>query len=251
MPRDRVNWTRRNTDVCDPRKGLGIKIVPHTLFVADIMVEIEHGVQESEGAVRLIEEPEILSTLAPEKTRKTRHPFSWHVMVPYPRVRRDDTGEERVLMESRRVGVCPDRMFGLEFRNRPAGRNRLFFFLEADRGGMAVVRSDFEQTSIFKKLLAYAGTWAHGVHTERLGLRHFQVLIITKSHARVTTMVEAFRRLETKVIPRWNTHDFDRGGLPWVFRFADRASYRPDRLLKYDWVDGRGTPKQLYIPNEL
>jgi hypothetical protein len=165
-------------------------------------------------------------------------------------VRRDDAGDEQVLIETRRVGVCPDRMFGLEFRDRSEGRNRLFFFLEADRGGMVVMRSDFEQTSIFKKLLAYSATWARGVHTERFGLKHFQVLIITTNRDRVGTMVEAFKRLETRVVPAWNTHDFDRRGLPWVFRFADRASYTPG-LLKYAWVDGHGTQRPLNIPDGL
>ena len=253
VPRDHINWTRRNLEVSDPRKGLGIKVIPHTLCIADVMSEVESYAQKSGGAVRLIEEPEILATVVPENTRHRRYPFSWSVNVPYPRLVRDERGEAQVQVETRRAGVIPDRVFGLEFASRPEGRNRLFFFLEIDRGTMPVIRRAdlFESTSIFRKLLGFAGTWVRGVHTERFGLKHFQVLIITTSPERVRTMVEAFKLLESRVVPVWSAHDFDRSRLSWIFRFADRASSTPGRLLKYDWVDGHGTPKPLSIPHEL
>ena len=41
VPRDHVDWKRRNDDVNDPSTGKGIKVVPHTLLVSSIMTEIE------------------------------------------------------------------------------------------------------------------------------------------------------------------------------------------------------------------
>jgi hypothetical protein len=253
IPPRRINWTRRNGEVSDPRTGIGIKIVPHTLLVSSIMVEIERATLNSNGVVRLIDEPEILATIVPEKTRASRRPFAWYVTVPYPRRHRVGAeGEIEVRRESRRVGVAPDRVFGLEFSERPEGQNRLFFMLEADRSGkghhgMPVVRSTLETSSIFKKVLAYSGTWAQGIHRERLGLKSFQVLIITLSRERVSHMAEAFKMIDEHVMALW-----DRRCEARVFRFADRASATPGRLLKYEWINGRGTSAPLsIIPDEL
>ena len=253
VPRGRLNWTRRNAEVSDPRTGIGAKVVPHTLMVSSIMIEIERAALNSNGAVRLIDEPEILATIVPEKTRASRRPFAWHVTVPYPRRHRmGSDGEVEVRRESRRVGVAPDRVFGLEFAHRPEGQNRLFFCLEADRAGngnrgMPVVRADLESSSIFKKLLAYAGTWAQGIHRERLGIKSFQVLTITLSKERASHMAQAFKLIDEHVMALWDKRCEAR-----VFRFADRASATPGRLLKYGWLNGHGTPAPLTsIPDEL
>jgi hypothetical protein len=161
-------------------------------------------------------------------------------------------GEVEVRRETRRVGLAPDRVFGLEFAHRSDGQNRLFFCLEADRSGngnrgMPVVRADLESSSIYKKLLAYAGTWVQGIHRERLGFKSFQVLIITLSQPRVTHMAEAFKLIDQHVMALWDKRCEAR-----IFRFTDRASATPGRLLKYNWVNGRGTPAPLTsIPEEL
>jgi len=252
MPRGRINWTRRNAAVSDPRTGIGVKIIPHTLMVADILTEIERCTLDSAGAVRLIDEPEILATIVPEQTRLSRRPFAWYVTVPYPRRHRLGNGDIEIRRESRRLGVAPDRVFGLYFAHLPEGKNRLFFMLEADRSGnghrgMPVVRSSLETSSIYKKLLAYSGTWAQGIHQERLGLKSFQVLIVTLSRDRVDHMAEAFKMIEEKLMVFWNKRCEAR-----IFRFADRASAVPGRLLTYDWINGRGAPAPLTsIPNEL
>jgi Replication-relaxation len=204
VPRGRINWTQRNGEVSDPRTGIGVKIVPHTLLISDILIEIERATLNSNGAVRFIDEPEILATIVPEQTRLSRRPLAWHVTVPYPRRHRVG-GKVEVHRETRRVGVAPDRVFGLEFVHRPEGQNRLFFFLEADRSGkghrgMPVVRSNLESSSIYKKVLAYSGTWAQGIHRERLGLRSFQVLMVTLSPTRVRHMAEAFKMIDEQVM---------------------------------------------------
>jgi protein involved in plasmid replication-relaxation len=254
-PRDHIDWTRRNAELNDPSKALGIKVIPHTVGVASVMLAVERYVKQSKGAVRLITEREILATLAPAQTQRERHPFSWHAEFLHPRVWRDDRGEEQVSIEPRRVGIAPDKVFGLEFSDRLAGKNRLFYFLEYDRATSAVTLSDaadyaqFEKSSIYKKLVGYSSTWAQGVHTKRFGLTSFQVLVITESQARVRSIVTAFALMQLRVLPAWTDVAPERiESLRRIFRFTFRASVDPNRLLHYAWVDGMGAPKPLSLP---
>src|SRR4051794_38118035 len=86
-------------------------------------------------------------------------------------------------------------VFGLGFEGAPENRRRAFFFLEADRGTMPVVRKGLRQTSFLRKLLAYRETWRQGVHKARLGIPNFRVLTVTASRERVEHLVEACRSL--------------------------------------------------------
>src|ERR1035437_8995334 len=73
---------------------------------------------------------------------------------------------------------------------------RVYFFLEADRGTMPVVRSGLKQTSFYRKLLAYEATWTQKVHQRKLGIHRFRVLTITTNAMRVTSLLEACSRLK-------------------------------------------------------
>ena len=78
-------------------------------------------------------------------------------------------------------------------------------------------------------------------------LKSFQVLTVTQSRERVMRMAEAFKLIDEKVMVAWDKRCEAR-----VFRFAARASATPGRLLKYEWVNGRGTPAPLVsIPDDL
>jgi hypothetical protein len=77
--------------------------------------------------VRLIP-PENVVAGAPEPVRRLRLPFRWQVEV-------------RTEGRPHRLGVEPDRVFGLYFEDSPENRRRAFF-LEADLGTMPVVRRD-------------------------------------------------------------------------------------------------------------
>jgi hypothetical protein len=251
-PRDHINWTRRNEEVNDPRNGLGIKIVPHAVGLATAMLEVERSVKQSNGAVRFITEREILATMAPPETQRERRPFTWYVELLHPRVWHDDHGDEQVSIEPRRIGITPDKMFGLDFAHRPLGQNRLFYIVEYDRATSAVTLSDaadyahFEKSSIYKKILGISAWWTQGLHTKRFGLKSFQWLFITESEARVQTMVAAYARIRERVFPAWT--DVNTDHVHRIFRFTSRASADPSRLLHYDWVDGMGAPKSLSLP---
>jgi hypothetical protein len=120
-----------------------------------------------------------------------------------------------------KLGIIPDRVFALEYPDENGNRTRAFFFLEADRGTMPVIRKNFSQTSFFRKLLAYEATWAQNIHRTRFGFHRFRVLTITESAARLESLIEACTELK-------------RGH--GLFLFAHRSVLiKPDQLLSATW----------------
>jgi protein involved in plasmid replication-relaxation len=187
----------------------------HTLAVAEVMVAFEVACRSRKG-VRFIPHEKILAG-APESTQRLRLPFRWQVEVrqggnPY------------------RLGVEPDGVFGLEFDSMPENRRHAYFFLEADRGTMPVVRKRLAQTSFFRKLLAYQETWRQGLHKACLGIPNFRVLTVTTSRQRVEHLVEVCRSLG--------------GGGSRLFLFADQGALGQD-VLSYEWVNGRNEVLEL------
>lgn len=241
VPRDHVDWDRRNKDVNDPATGKGIKAVPHGLLISDVLTELEAWVIRNKGVVRLIDAQELRETVLPETTRKRRYPFSWRVRVPSPRLSRPtDGGEAVATIDHRIVPVAPDAVFALEFAQTPG--KLLVYFLEADRSVPNVMYT-LETTTTFRKLLAYAGTWSQDIHRTRFNFPSFQVLTVTtKSKAHVDNMVAAFQLLDRQVMPVWDKPCPGR-----IFLFADRASADPSKLLGYAWVNGKGTSKTFDV----
>jgi|SRR5947209_55920 len=209
IPRVRTHWTTKNRSVTR-------LFLRHTLLIADVMVGLEVACR-AHGCVRLISAAEILAQ-APEETRERRNPVSWRVWV-------------REGMESADLGVVPDQLFGLHFMDEPDGRNRAFFFLEADRASMPLVRNGLLQTSLYRKLLAYTETWRQGLHTSHFGIKHFRLLTVTTSPARVRHLLSANERLP--------------GGASPLFLFTDHESLLSGNPLTHPWVNGLGEPARL------
>lgn len=203
VPRASIDWTTKN-------RKLKEIFFRHTLMVAGIMVAFEVACREA-GNMRLIPWEEILAERASEETRREKRPESWRVKVP-------GRGEH---------GITPDAIFGLHYLDRSEGRNRSFFFLEADRGTMPVKRRHLAQTAIYKKLLLYHQTAVQKLHTKRFGMKAFRVLTVTASpeRERVASMVKAAGELD---------------GFQGLFLFADETSVLERGPLAVEWVDGRG-----------
>jgi hypothetical protein len=187
----------------------------HTLAVAEVMVAFEVACQGREG-VRFIPPEEVLAG-APTETGRLRLPFRWQVEV-------------RRGAKPFRLGVEPDKVFGLEFHGVPENRRRAYFFLEADRGTMPVVRKGLEQTSFLRKLLCYQETWRRGLHRRHLGIPNFRVLTVTTSEERVRHLVEACRSL---------------AGGARLFLFTDEEALGRGDILAQEWVNGRGEVVQV------
>jgi hypothetical protein len=190
-----ARWGEKN-------RSIGRIFLEHALLVSDVMVAIELGCQEK--GVRLLTDAELVTTAEDSK----RPSFRWSVRT-----------------EGVKLGVIPDRVFGLEYTKPNGTRERAYFFLEADRGTMPVIRHSLSQTSFYRKLLAYEATWSQSLHEKLFGFHRFRVLTVTKSAQRVASLMKACTELK-------------RGH--GLFLFADRSILEtPKGILSSFWHTGR------------
>ena len=157
-------WSEKN-------QGIGQVFLEHALLVSETMVALERACRKHD--VRLIYEDELD---LPVK----KQPLGWRAKI----------------VGGMNLGVIPDRVFALGFKNQSGQIQRAHFFLEADRGTMPVVRKNLSQTSFRRKLLAYEATWANKVHHRHLGIQRFRVITVTTIAARVSSLLEACSQLK-------------------------------------------------------
>ena len=181
----------------EKNRAIGRMYLAHALLVSDVMVLIELACRQH--GVRLLHEDELILPI--------EAPLHWRVKM------RDGT----------KLGVIPDRVFALQFADQHGSTQRVYYFLEADRGTMPVVREKLSQTSFYRKLLAYEATWTNKVHQRHLGIPRFRVLTVTTGSARVKSLLDACSRLQR-----------GRG----LFLFADESVLQRD-LLAAVWQCGK------------
>jgi hypothetical protein len=188
------SWNEKNHTI-------GRMFLEHALLVSDVMVAIELACRQH-GGVRLLHEDQL-------GLHGERQPFQWRVKI----------------QGGLNLGVIPDRVFALEYADQSNQNQRVFFFLEADRGTMPVVRRTLSQTSFRRKLLAYEATWTQKIHERQLGIHRFRILTVTTIPARVKSLVHACSQLK-------------RGH--GLFLFADRTILdKPGDIFAPIWPTGR------------
>jgi len=193
-----VSWGEKN-------RFIGWIFLEHALLVSDVMVSIELACRKSE--VKFIPSHEFLTT-------GRYFPSRWKVR----------------LNNQTKLGVIPDRVFALEFRDGHQTVQRVYYFLEADRGTMPIIRHNLSQTSIYRKFLAYAATWSQSIHRTRFGFDRFRVLTITPGPKRVESLISACSGLKSG---------------QGLFLFADRSILNnPEHILK-GWKTCRGKMEAL------
>lgn len=154
-------WSEKN-------HAVGRVFLEHALLVSKTMVSLELACRKH--GVRLLHEDELALP----------QPFQWWVKIA----------------GGTKLGVIPDAVFALEYPDANGQMQRAYFFLEADRGTMPVVRKGLSQTSFFRKLLAYEATWTNKVHQRHIGIPRFRVLTVTTIASRVQTLLEACSQLK-------------------------------------------------------
>jgi hypothetical protein len=189
-----ASWGEKN-------RGVGRIFLEHAILVSDVMVSLELACRKHDGIKLLYEDQLAL--------RSEREPFQWRVKTS----------------GGIRLGVIPDQIFALEYKGENGQPERVYFFLEADRGTMPVVRSGLTQTSFYRKLIAYEATWTQKIHQRRLGIHRFRVLTVTTVAARVKSLLEASSQLK-------------RGH--GLFLFADRTVLEKD-LFSAVWRRGKSS----------
>lgn len=194
-------WSEKNNAV-------GRLFLDHALLVSEVMVAVE--LSSRKHGVRLLYEDEL--DLPP-----TKQPFQWWVKI----------------RDGMKLGVVPDRVFALEYMDANGRAERAYFFLEADRGTMPVVRRHLSQTSFRRKLLAYESTWVNNVHLRQLGIHRFRVITVTTIASRVASLLQACSQLK-------------RGH--GLFLFADTSILEKD-LFSAVWRNGK-TGEVVSLLNE-
>jgi hypothetical protein len=199
----RVRWGEKN-------RAVGRIYLEHALLVSDVMVAIELACRQN--GIRLLTNHELL--VADGITGKRRS-FRWQAKI-----------SNRV-----KLGVIPDYVFALDFKDMSGASKRSFFFLEADRATMPVMRKNFSQTSFYRKLRAYEATWSQSIHQTHFGFNRFRVLTVTTSSERVMSLVNACSKLK-------------RG--QGLFLFADWKTFRThDDIFTMRWQSGKGQTVSL------
>src|ERR1043166_6750671 len=120
-----IDWQTKN-------RSIGRVFLEHAVLTADVMVAIELACRH--GRARVLSGDELP---VPQATRQSES-IQWSVNIG----------------NRMKLGIIPDRVFGLEFPGQPEDRRRAFYFLEADRATMPVVRQSLAQSSFYRKLLA-------------------------------------------------------------------------------------------------
>ena len=154
----------------EKNRAIGRMYLEHALLVSDVMVALELACRQH--GIRLLHED--------EQNLSVETPLHWRVKIS----------------DGTKLGVMPDRVFALAYPDQNGQVQRVYYFLEADRGTMPIVREKLSQTSFYRKLLAYEATWANKVHQRHLGIHRFRVLTVTTSAARVKSLLEACSRLQ-------------------------------------------------------
>lgn len=157
LPYHKLDWKRKN--------HVGRVFLEHALLVSDIMVAVELACRNRKD-VRLLAADDL-------NIPKMREPFQWKVNIGI------------------KCSVIPDYVFGLEFNGQ-----RCWYFLEADRATMPVKRGNLNQTSFYRKLLAYETTWKNTIHSRDFGIHRFRVLTVTTNSERVQGMIAACEKLK-------------------------------------------------------
>src|ERR1017187_7958396 len=108
-----ASWGEKN-------RAIGRMYLAHALSVSDVMVSLELVCRQH--GIRLLHEDEL--------NLPVEAPLHWRVKI------RDGT----------KLGVIPDRVFALEYADQKGPVQGGYYFLEADRGTMPVIRQKLSQT---------------------------------------------------------------------------------------------------------
>jgi hypothetical protein len=150
-------------------EGVHRLFLEHALLVSEVMVRLELACRKDPSVHLLCADDLDIGPAVDSKCAS----FRWTVEIA--------KGET--------CTIVPDRVFGLEFDDRTSRENQIWFCLEADRGTMPIMRRKPDQSSIYRKLLAYEATWVQQMHRTLFGGPRFRVLTVTTNSDRLAGML--------------------------------------------------------------
>lgn len=203
--------------------------IPHALMVAEVMLRFELACYYAPERTSFIDQRTILAD-APERTRASRMPTHWS--SPGIAGGKDE-----------KIGNNPDQLFGIVDLSRPEGRNRAFFFLEADRGTETVRprTTHFTKTTAYKKLLGYYHTHRDKLHSKVFGegVQNFRVLWVIDSNKRDAsgkTRLQNFMETAREVTG---------GAIADLFLFTTYDAFKNANPLTHEWVNTKGQMRRI------
>ena len=154
----------------------------HELMTSQLMASVELGARE-EG-LRLISWPEILLNKSiPDETRHAAKPHSIPVTATTPA----GLISGHVEADGEPFGIA-----------RPIGDKSVYFFcpgVEADCGTEPVDTSDFQRSSLYRKLAQYLAIEAQAIHRKHFGFPNLYVPFVTTNAARLRSMMRLLERI--------------------------------------------------------
>jgi predicted transcriptional regulator len=134
-----------------------------------------------------------------------------------------------------KLWLQPDRIFAVMDDTHPEEPKLKVYMCEIDRGTMPLKRSQFSQTSIFRKFLAYAATFSGKKHTDLFNFPSMQVLFVARSKERAENMRLLLARHKFDVRPQT------------MFHFTDWSTIESHAsLFEVPWMLADGTQVRMF-----
>ncbi|MGQ7848649.1 replication-relaxation family protein [Granulosicoccus sp. 3-233] len=204
LPLKSVNVVSNNTKVERPH-------IKHTLITTEVVANAR--VACSERGITFIDETDLIQTIShPERNIGKHRTRSWPVPAFPP-------------LTAEPSWIIPDRMFCLHFPDRPDGQNRLYFFLEADRGTENHVSADATKATLARKMRQYRATAKSRALREHFpAIGSFIVLVVGMTPKRIHNMLVNSQAIEGG----WNK-----------LLFSDLATVESTPFFEIPWQEGK------------
>lgn len=218
--------------------------IEHTFLIAKTMIAIELAAK-NHPEIRFITPAEIYNRAnTPEEAKRwfTKERFFAREKRFKVKAEIKPPGIERFP-----ATIYADWMFGLEY-GKPEERRQRYFLLEADRGNMPVETTDFDRTSIIKKMYVYRACGMkrevvigketrrpHTIFFEKFGIHKIQTLFVIdpvdghEGEKRIPNCITLAKKLT-------------KGKGTMQFLFAHAKWSESEDLFRAPLLDGRGAP---------
>jgi hypothetical protein len=227
---------RRNRGL-NERYDRASRMIPHEIEISNTIVYgVVRACQQSGGAVRFIDAPDILRNMGASQIQSTTKPYTWPVEVTY-----------------RGAAICssltPDRLFGTTFPGTAAGS---WFALEEDLSTEAHQRNDYSfesGTSLFRKLLCYVFAYHARVPEQLYNIKGFRILFVTDSRARIERVQSVWKQANEALKEFQKQSHIEVRPVPNnVLLCIDRPTLRNGDIFTVPWTNGRGDRVTIDLP---
>ena len=169
------------------------------------------------SSTEVIQRRAIIEKLSLSRDQDTK-PFSWVVPVTHNHI-------------ADVVGVSPDTVLALHYTELAEGRNRAYLFPEIDTGSEDVYNNDLSVSSIYRKFLAYCGTYEHGLNEKYFAIRSFRVPFLIPDEKRLQEIVRMVERHGVRQLKSFS---------PRMYIFNYHSVLAPAMDILTGWVDLNG-----------